>query len=61
MTVIFTASLVLGVNKGIRWLSNFNMVLFFVVMVATLIFGPTLRILDLGTQASVGSLPTSLE
>lgn len=51
MTVIFTASLILGVNKGIRWLSNFNMVLFFLVMVATLIFGPTLRILDLGTQA----------
>ncbi len=51
MTVIFTASLVLGVNKGIRWLSNFNMVLFFVVMAATLIFGPTSRILELGTQA----------
>ncbi len=51
MTVIFTASLVLGVNKGIRWLSNFNMVLFFLVMVATLVFGPTVRILELGTQA----------
>jgi choline-glycine betaine transporter len=54
MTVIFTVSLVLGVDRGIRRLSNFNMVLFFVLMIATLIFGPTTRILEIGTQAVGG-------
>ncbi|WP_136603241.1 BCCT family transporter [Salinigranum halophilum] len=52
MTVIFTISLVLGVDKGIRRLSNFNMVVFLLLMAATLIFGPTIRILELGTQAT---------
>nr|WP_321112710.1 BCCT family transporter [Halorussus salinisoli] len=51
MTVIFTVSLILGVDRGIRRLSNFNMSLFLLLMVATLIFGPTMRILELGTQA----------
>ena len=54
MTVIFTVSLVLGVDRGIRRLSNFNMALFLLLMVATLIFGPTVRILELGTQATGG-------
>ncbi|MFC4360325.1 BCCT family transporter [Halobium salinum] len=54
MTVIFTVSLVLGVDRGIRRLSNFNMVLFLLLMVATLVFGPTIRILELGTQAVGG-------
>ncbi len=54
MTVIFTASLVLGVDRGIRRLSNFNMTVFFVIMIATLIFGPTVRILGVGTQAMGG-------
>ncbi|ELZ96173.1 BCCT family transporter [Haloferax sulfurifontis] len=54
MVVIFTISLVLGVDKGIRRLSNFNMVVFGLLMLATLIFGPTFRILELGTQATGG-------
>lgn len=54
MVVIFTVSLVLGVDRGIRRLSNFNMVLFSFLMVATLILGPTFRILELGTQALGG-------
>jgi choline/carnitine/betaine transport len=54
MTVIFTVSLVLGVDRGIRRLSNFNMALFGVLMVATLVFGPTFRILELATQATGG-------
>jgi choline/carnitine/betaine transport len=54
MTVIFTISLVLGVDRGIRRLSNFNMTLFAVLMVATLVFGPTFRILELATQATGG-------
>ncbi|WP_254546675.1 BCCT family transporter [Halomarina pelagica] len=54
MTVIFTVSLVLGVDRGIRRLSNFNMVVFLLLMGATLLFGPTVRILELGTQAMGG-------
>ncbi|WP_411968768.1 BCCT family transporter [Haloferax sp. YSSS75] len=54
MVVIFTVSLVLGVDRGIRRLSNFNMVVFLLLMAATLIFGPTIRILELGTQAIGG-------
>ncbi|WP_266080947.1 BCCT family transporter [Haladaptatus caseinilyticus] len=54
MTVIFTTSLLFGVDRGIRRLSNFNMVLFFVLMVGTLIIGPTFFILEMGTQAIGG-------
>jgi choline/carnitine/betaine transport len=54
MVVIFTVSLVLGVDRGIRRLSNFNMVMFVLLMGATLVFGPTFRILELGTQAVGG-------
>lgn len=54
MTALFTASLVLGVDRGIRRLSNFNMALFGVLMVATLAFGPTVRVLQLSTQAIGG-------
>lgn len=54
MTVLFTASLLLGVNRGIRRLSNFNMTLFFALMAATLIIGPTAFILQIGTKAMGG-------
>lgn len=54
MVVIFTGSLVLGVDRGIRRLSNFNMVMFLLLMVATLVLGPTMRVLELGTQAIGG-------
>ncbi|WP_227356679.1 BCCT family transporter [Haladaptatus salinisoli] len=54
MTVIFTTSLLFGVDRGIRRLSNFNMTLFFVLMVGTLIVGPTVFILEVGTQAMGG-------
>ncbi|SIR82885.1 choline/carnitine/betaine transport [Haladaptatus litoreus] len=54
MTVIFTTSLLFGVDRGIRRLSNFNMVLFFVLMIGTLIVGPTFFILEIGTQAIGG-------
>jgi glycine betaine transporter len=54
MTVLFTASLLLGVDRGIRRLSDFNMTLFFVLMVATLIIGPTAFILQIGTKAMGG-------
>ena len=54
MTLLFTTSMVLGVDKGIRRLSNFNMILFVVLMMATFIVGPTLFLILLGTQAVGG-------
>ncbi len=56
MTLLFTTSMVLGVDKGIRRLSNFNMVLFVVLMVGTFVVGPTLFLILLGTQAVGGML-----
>ena len=54
MTLLFTISMVLGVNRGIRRLSNFNMVLFVVLMIATFVVGPTIFLVLLGTQALGG-------
>lgn len=56
MTLLFTISMVLGVDKGIRRLSNFNMVLFVGLMLATFILGPTLFLLLLGSQAMGGMI-----
>ncbi|MXV63349.1 BCCT family transporter [Natronorubrum sp. JWXQ-INN-674] len=54
MTLLFTISMVLGVDRGIRRLSNFNMVLFVVLMVGTFIVGPTIFLVLIGTQAFGG-------
>ena len=54
MTLLFTTSMVLGVDKGIRRLSNFNMILFVALMFVTFIVGPTLFLVLLGTQAFGG-------
>ena len=54
MTLLFTISMVLGVDKGIKRLSNFNMALFVALMLATFIVGPTLFLVLLGTQATSG-------
>ncbi|WP_339105816.1 BCCT family transporter [Haloterrigena salinisoli] len=56
MTLLFTTSMVLGVDKGIRRLSNFNMILFVVLMFGTFIVGPTLFLILLGTQAFGGMI-----
>ncbi len=56
MTLLFTVSMVLGVNRGIRRLSNFNMVMFVLLMVATFVVGPTIFLVLLGTQAVGGML-----
>ena len=56
MTLLFTISMVLGVDKGIRRLSNFNMFLFVALMLATFILGPTLFLLLLGSQAMGGMI-----
>ncbi|MFF9012706.1 BCCT family transporter [Streptomyces sp. NPDC014870] len=52
LTVAFVASAVSGVEKGIQWLSNTNMVLALVLAVFVFIAGPTIIVLDL--------LPTSI-
>lgn len=54
MTLLFTTSMVLGVDKGIRRLSNFNMILFVALMFVTFVVGPTLFLVLLGTQAFGG-------
>ncbi|WP_247003488.1 BCCT family transporter [Halosolutus gelatinilyticus] len=51
LTVAFTISVALGVRKGIRRLSYFNMGLFAVVTVATFVLGPTTYITSVGTEA----------
>ncbi|CAM5485023.1 BCCT family transporter OS=Streptomyces tendae OX=1932 GN=GUR47_02525 PE=3 SV=1 [Streptomyces tendae] len=52
LTVAFVASAISGVEKGIQWLSNTNMVLALLLAVFVFIAGPTILILDL--------LPTSV-
>ncbi|MCX4903658.1 BCCT family transporter [Streptomyces sp. NBC_00878] len=52
LTVAFVASAVSGIEKGIQWLSNINMVLALVLAVFVFIAGPTIIVLDL--------LPTSI-
>ncbi|WP_224450424.1 BCCT family transporter [Haloprofundus salilacus] len=51
LTVAFTLSVALGVEKGIRRISYFNMVLFAIVTVATFVLGPTTYIVSIGTEA----------
>jgi glycine betaine transporter len=56
-TALFLTSAVTGVEKGIKWLSNINLVLAFLLMLAVFIFGPTVSLIDtftttLGAYAS---------
>ncbi|NSL43835.1 BCCT family transporter [Streptomyces sp. 8P21H-1] len=52
LTVAFVASAVSGIERGIQWLSNINMVLALVLALFVFVAGPTIIVLDL--------LPTSL-
>ncbi|TDD56713.1 BCCT family transporter [Saccharopolyspora elongata] len=54
LTVCFILSAVSGVEKGIQWLSNINMVLAGVLALFVFVVGPTVFILDL-LPTSVGS------
>lgn len=45
-TIIFTLSAWTGISKGIKYLSNINMLLAFLVLVILFIIGPTLYILN---------------
>ncbi|MFC8373408.1 BCCT family transporter [Streptomyces sp. NPDC057239] len=60
LTVAFVASAVSGVEKGIQWLSNTNMVLALLLVVFVFVAGPTILILDLlptSVFAYLGDLP----
>ncbi|UWG51709.1 Choline-glycine betaine transporter [Halalkaliarchaeum sp. AArc-CO] len=54
LTVGFTLSVAAGVRRGIRRVSHFNMVLFFVLMIAAFLLGPTSYIMTAGTEALGG-------
>ncbi|WP_323172828.1 BCCT family transporter [Natrialba sp. PRR66] len=51
LTVAFTVSVALGVRKGIRRISYFNMALFALLTVITFVLGPTTYIMSVGTEA----------
>ncbi|MFG3344288.1 BCCT family transporter [Streptomyces sp. NPDC048018] len=60
LTVAFVLSAVSGVEKGIQWLSNINMVLAAILAVFVFVAGPTIIVLDLlptSLAAYVGDLP----
>jgi glycine betaine transporter len=51
LTVAFTLSVTLGVKKGIRRVSQFNMGLFMIVMLLAFVLGPTVYIMTVTTEA----------
>ncbi len=50
ITVIYILTAITGIDKGIKWLSNLNVVIAICLVVATLIVGPTLLILNTFTN-----------
>ncbi|MFC6718363.1 BCCT family transporter [Natrialbaceae archaeon GCM10025810] len=54
LTIAFTLSVALGVERGILRVSLFNMGLFAIVTAAVFILGPTVYIVTVGTQALGG-------
>ncbi|MFE6461140.1 BCCT family transporter [Streptomyces cinereoruber] len=60
LTVAFVLSAVSGVERGIQWLSNINMVLAAILAVFVFVAGPTIIVLDLlptSIAACIGDLP----
>lgn len=51
ITIVFTISLLAGVDRGIRRLSDFNIVLMALLLIVTFVFGPTLNVLNTGVAA----------
>lgn len=50
-TIIFTISAWSGINKGIKHLSNINMILAIMILIAVFTVGPTLYILNMFTNS----------
>ncbi len=61
LTIAFTLSVAAGVRRGISRVSDFNMVLFFTLMISVFILGPTSHILNLGAEAMGGYINTFVE
>ncbi|MFF8409319.1 BCCT family transporter [Streptomyces omiyaensis] len=60
LTLAFVLSAVSGVEKGIQWLSNINMVLALLLALFVFVAGPTIIVLDLlptSLAAYIGDLP----
>ncbi|MFE5189008.1 BCCT family transporter [Streptomyces sp. NPDC056628] len=60
LTLAFVASAVSGIERGIQWLSNINMVLALILAVFVFIAGPTIIVLDLiptSVFSYLGDLP----
>ncbi len=55
-TLLFTATSSSGLFKGIRYLANFNVYLYFFILAAFVILGPTVYMFSLGTEAFGGFL-----
>ncbi|MEC4723170.1 BCCT family transporter [Noviherbaspirillum sp. CPCC 100848] len=49
-TAMFVASAVTGVSKGVKWLSNFNMMVAAVLTLTVFVLGPTVAIMDTFTN-----------
>ncbi|TFD88404.1 BCCT family transporter [Cryobacterium serini] len=54
ITIIATASVVSGVGKGIKWLSNINLSMAGLLLVAVLLLGPTMYLLRVLVQSLGG-------
>ncbi|ELY61979.1 BCCT family transporter [Natronococcus jeotgali] len=51
ITIVFVASLLVGVDRGIRRLSDFNLGIMGILLVVALVLGPTLGVLNTGVAA----------
>lgn len=51
LTIAFTLSVTLGIKKGIRRVSQFNMGLFMIVMLLAFVLGPSVYIMTVTTEA----------
>lgn len=58
IVIVYTCSSVLGVDRGIKWLSSQNLKLYLAIIIFLLIVGPTTYILKVGTE-SVGLFATT--
>jgi len=54
ITIVATASVVSGVGKGIKWLSNINLGMAGLLLIAVLLLGPTMYLLRLLVQSIGG-------
>lgn len=51
ITIVFVTSLLVGIDRGIRRLSDFNLTLMGILLLAALVLGPTLGVLNTGAAA----------